>query len=102
LDVTIRSVAITVAGVRLNLRTDASDADLAAIVDEVQGRLAQIQSAPRGTTPAHIHLLVALTLADDLRKVRNELAALRTDLGALVERARNDLNDAVPPADPRQ
>lgn len=99
---TIRSVAITVAGMRLNIRTDASDADLTAMVEEVQGRLVPFQGAPRGTTPAHIHLLVALTLADDLRKARAELSSLRTDLGLLVEQARVDLDDSFPNVDSRQ
>lgn len=81
---------------RLNLRTDASDSDLTAMIDEVEQRLARIDGAPRGTTPSHVFLLVALTLADDLRKARADGQGLRTDLTALLERAILDVEHPDP------
>ncbi len=95
----VRSVAITVAGVRLNLRTDASDDALRAMVQEVEQRLQPLTAAAPGATLAHVHLLAALLLADDLRKARAELVALRSDLTALVDRALNDLDDSLSAVD---
>ncbi|MCB9507282.1 MAG: cell division protein ZapA [Myxococcales bacterium] len=73
----VRSVTLHVAGQKLSIRTDASDAELTELVQEVTNRVRDVQSASMTATQAKVFLLTALSLADELRQARAELARVR-------------------------
>lgn len=61
-----RSVTLTIAGQTLSIRTDADDARLRRIVRKVDGRVDEIRRGAPSIPTAKVHLLAALTLAEEL------------------------------------
>ena len=74
----VRSVSVTIAGQKLSLRTDASDAELAAVTELLNERVSSVRSGAGSAAPAKLYLLTALSLADDLRQARAELERIRS------------------------
>lgn len=83
----VRSVTVEVAGQKLGIRTDASDAELRALSALINERVAEIRGASTAASPAKVYLLTALTLADELRRVSAELARLRETVDAEAQGA---------------
>ena len=74
----VRSVSVTIAGQKLSLRTDASDAELRALTDLLNERVGAIGSGAGSVAPAKLYLLTALSLADDLRQAQAEIERMRS------------------------
>ncbi|MFT6397397.1 MAG: cell division protein ZapA (FtsZ GTPase activity inhibitor) [Bradymonadia bacterium] len=74
----VRSVTVTIAGQKLSLRTDASDAELRELTDLLNERVSAIRTGAGSASPAKVHLLTALSLADDLRQTRSELERMKS------------------------
>lgn len=83
----VRSVTVNVAGQKLSIRTDASDAELAELARLVNDRVKEIQSASMSASQAKVYLLVALSLADELRQARNEATRTREAVEAHAQGA---------------
>lgn len=92
----VRSVAINVAGQKLSIRTDASEAELVELVNSVNGRVKALQGSTMTVPQAKLYLLAALSLADELRQVRAELARVRQTVEEHAQGALSFLDE--PPA----
>ncbi len=89
----VRSVTVNIAGQMLSIRTDASDAELRELAGLVNDRVDVIRGGSATTAPAKVHLLTALSLADELRQVRTELETLRESLTTQAQGALRFLED---------
>lgn len=82
-----RSVTLTIAGQTLSIRTDAPQKTLDAIVARVDGRVDAIRRGAPSTPTAKVHLLAALTFAEEILAAERALAEAES---ALAERAADD------------
>ena len=74
-----KSVDVFLAQQKLTLKTDQDPADVQRVADYVNSRLAEIQ--PAGQAPSHqVLLLLTLTLADELLKLREGDAQFRAEV----------------------
>jgi cell division protein ZapA (FtsZ GTPase activity inhibitor) len=86
----VRSLTLTVGGQSLNVRTDTPDEVLEDCKATVEKRIAHVGGSSAGGSDARILLLVAMSLAEELRREKQTLEALS---GQLRERAQNALRE---------
>ena len=90
----VRSLTLTVGGQSLNVRTDTPDEVLDDCKATVEKRIAHVGGGSAGGSDARILLLVAMSLAEELRRERQTLETLS---GQLRDRAEKALRDLEPP-----
>lgn len=83
-----RSVTLAIAGQTLSIRTDAPQETLDAIVERVNGRVGEIRRGAPSTPTAKVHLLAALTFAEELLTAETALSEARDALA--TQRATED------------
>ena len=86
----VRSLTLTVGGQSLNVRTDTPDEVLEDCKAAVEARIAHVGGGTMSGSDARVLLLVAMSLAEELRREKQTLATLS---GRLRERAENALRD---------
>lgn len=89
----VRSVTVEIAGQKLSIRTDASDAELGALASMVNERVRAIRAGSASAPPAKVYLLTALAIADELRQVNAELVAVREAVTSQAQGALQFLED---------
>ena len=94
----VRSVTVEVAGQKLGIRTDASDAELRTLTALINDRVNEIRGASANAPPAKVYLLTALAIADELRRVSAELARLRETVTTEAQGALRFLEEDAPPS----
>jgi cell division protein ZapA (FtsZ GTPase activity inhibitor) len=90
----VRSLTLTVGGQSLNVRTDTPDEVLQACMAMVEARIAHVGGGAMGGTDARILLLVAMSLAEELRREKQTLTTLSDRLRERAETALRDLEAA--------
>jgi cell division protein ZapA (FtsZ GTPase activity inhibitor) len=86
----VRSLTRTVGGQSLNVRPDTPDEVREDCKASVEARIAHVAGGTRSGSDARVLLLVAMSLAEELRREKQTLATLS---GRLRERAENALRD---------
>ena len=74
---TKRSVAVTIAGQRLTIKSDADDAYVQGLASAVDDRIQALQKAARSQSLQSVAVLAALQLADELERERARRTELR-------------------------
>jgi cell division protein ZapA len=87
-----RSVAVTIAGQRISLKSDADDAYVQLLADTVDGRMRELQKRSQKAGVAEVAVLAALQLADDLFRAERRRADLRKKVRAGAERIIDELS----------
>ena len=83
-----RSVAVTIAGQRYTIKSDAEEAYVQTLADLVDARVRDVQRGAKAA-PAHaVAVLAALQIADELARSRDELARERDRRADLRRRVR--------------
>ncbi len=72
-----RSVAVTIAGQRLTLKSDAEEAYVQALAGVVDEKMREVQRAAKAASRDAVAMLAALQLADELERERRGRAELR-------------------------
>jgi cell division protein ZapA len=78
-----RSVAVTIAGQRYTIKSDAEESYVQALAHVVDAKVREVQRGAKTAEPHAVAVLAALQLADDLHRSRDELGrerARRTQL----------------------
>ena len=86
----VHSLTLTVGGQSLNVRTDTPDEVLEDCRAMVEARIAHVGGGTMSGSDARVLLLVAMSLAEEVRRERQTLATLS---GRLRERADSALRD---------
>ena len=88
-----RSVAVTIAGQRYTIKSDAEEAYVQSLADLVDAKVREVQRAAKAA-PAHaVATLAALQLADELARSRDELGRERERRVQLRHRVRQSSRD---------
>lgn len=87
----MRTVTLNFGGRQLKMRTDADDALLTEIADEVDARLRQLSDGGRQPGPDEL-LFAVISLANDLVIMRRDLDRIKTDVRTIAEAALADLD----------
>ena len=72
-----RSVTVTVAGLKFQLRSDGDDASVQALAAEVDRRIRNIQKTSKAIDTQQLAVLAALQMAEELQAERAALASLK-------------------------
>lgn len=81
-----RSVAVTIAGQRYTIKSDAEEAYVQSLAQIVDDKVKEVQRGAKTAAPQAVAVLAALQIADDLMRERTR----RTDLRRRVrEHSRN-------------
>lgn len=88
-----RSVAVTIAGQRFSLKSDADESYVQLLAETVDGRVRELQKRSRQAGLQEAAVLVALQLADDLLRERRR----RADLRRKVREQAHRLLEQLPP-----
>lgn len=86
-----RSVAVTIAGQRFSLKSDADESYVQLLAETVDGRVRELQKRSRQAGLQEAAVLVALQLADDLMRERRRRADLRRKVREQAERLLGEL-----------
>lgn len=93
-----------IAGTRFRLVADADEAQLQALADTVNDRVAKLHAGSRTATPAQLLAMTALGLADDLRTAEARLKQVeeltRTTVQQAIARIDAHLNTPEAETDP--
>jgi cell division protein ZapA len=81
-----RELTITVAGQTLTLRSDEDEQYLASLATFVDAKIREISRGQPGVTTLSLSLMAALTLADELHKLRSAQEEIEGALGRLSGR----------------
>lgn len=81
----IRSITVEIAGIRLPVRTDVSDVDIEYIASLVNDRFRAVQAGAKAQSFSDQLALVALTLAQQLVATQKAHAALQTDTATIAQ-----------------
>jgi cell division protein ZapA len=88
-----RSVAVTIAGQRYTIKSDAEEAYVQSLADLVDAKVREVQRASKAA-PAHaVATLAALQLADELARSRDELGRERDRRSQLHRKVRQSSRD---------
>jgi cell division protein ZapA len=88
-----RSVAVTIAGQRYTIKSDADEAYVQTLADLVDAKVREVQRGAKAA-PAHaVATLAALQLADELARSRDELGRERDRRSQLRSRVRQSSRD---------
>ena len=80
-----RSVAITIAGQKYTIKSDATDAYVHELAGQVDSRIKELQRGYKSQSLQSVAVLAALQLADELERERRRRTELR---GKVREKAR--------------
>jgi cell division protein ZapA len=72
-----RSVAVTIAGQRYTIKSDAEEAYVQTLAQVVDAKVREVQRGAKTAEPHAVAVLAALQLADDLHRSRDELGRER-------------------------
>lgn len=88
-----RSVAVTIAGQRYTIKSDADEAYVQTLADLVDAKVREVQRGAKAA-PAHaVATLAALQLADELARSRDELGRERDRRSQLRSKVRQSSRD---------
>ena len=90
-----RSVAVTIAGQRYTIKSDADEAYVHSLAELVDEKMREIQRAAKTAPPQAIAVLTALQLADELVRERRGRAELRSRVRAETRAIRQVLDREV-------
>lgn len=86
-----RSVAVTIAGQRFSLKSDADESYVQLLAESVDARVRELQKRSRQAGLQEAAVLVALQLADDLLREQRRRADLRRKVRAQARRILDEL-----------
>lgn len=84
-----RSVAVTIAGQRYTIKSDADEAYVQSLADLVDAKVREVQRQAKAASAHAVATLAALQLADELTRSRDELGRERVRRAQLRENVRN-------------
>ena len=86
-----RSVAVTIAGQRFSLKSDADESYVQLLAETVDSRVRELQKRSRQAGLQEAAVLTALQLADDLLRERRKRADLRRKVREQAQRLLGEL-----------
>jgi cell division protein ZapA len=92
-----RSVAITVAGQKYTIKSDAQDAYVQALAGQVDARIKDLQQGYKTQSLQAVAVLAALQLADELERERKRRTELRSRVREKTRALRAWLDREVKP-----
>jgi cell division protein ZapA len=90
-----RSIAVTIAGQRYTIRSDADESYVHGLASLVEGKIKSVQRASKIAAPQAVAVLAALQLADELERERARRAGLRDRVKAQSRAIRDYLDREV-------
>jgi cell division protein ZapA len=90
-----RSVAVTIAGQRYTIKSDAEEAYVHSLAGLVDDRMREVQRGAKTAPPHAVAVLAALQIADELVRERNGRAELRRRVRAETRAIRQTLDREV-------
>ncbi|MCU1278317.1 MAG: putative Cell division protein ZapA [bacterium] len=84
-----RSVAVTIAGQRYTIKSDAEEAYVQTLADLVDQKVREVQRGAKTAAPHAVAVLAALQIADELARSQEELGKERTRRADLRRRVRD-------------
>ena len=92
-----RSVAITIAGQKYTIKSDATDAYVQALAGRVDAKIKEVQRGAKTAPPQAVAVLAALQLADELERERQRRTELRKRVRERTRALRQYLDREVKP-----
>ena len=92
-----RSVAVTIAGQRFTLKSDADEAYVQGLATLVDEKMREVQRGSKTAAPHAVAVLAALQLADDLERERRGRRELRARVRDKARTIREFLDREVKP-----
>jgi cell division protein ZapA len=89
----MRDIPIRIAGQEIKIRSDEDEDYVRALADYVDGKIRELARGQRGVTTLNLALTAALTIADELQKLRREDGGIDGALDALSDRIQAALDD---------
>jgi cell division protein ZapA len=83
-----RSVAVTIAGQRYTIKSDAEESYVQSLADLVDAKVRELQRGAKAASVHAVAVLAAMQLADELRRSRDELDRERDRRAQLRHRVR--------------
>ena len=84
-----RSVAVTIAGQRYTIKSDADEAYVQTLADLVDQKVKEVQRGAKTAAPHAVVALAALQIADELARSQEELVRERSRRADLRRRVRD-------------
>jgi cell division protein ZapA len=92
-----RSVAITIAGQKYTIKSDATDSYVQALAGQVDQRIKEVQRGAKAAPLQAVAVLAALQLADELERERQRRTELRKRVREKTRALRQYLDREVKP-----
>lgn len=89
----MRSVAVTIAGKRISLKSDADEGYVQLLAEHVDGKMRELMGRSRQAGGHDVAVLAALQIADDLFRERRKRTALRARVRQRAQRILDSIEE---------